>query len=421
MNLKRAVYKEIISDIARKEIGILIGPRQVGKTTLLRELARYCRKIKVNHRYFNLEMPADAQYFSRDSGEILKDFCRGKQVILIDEFHYLSNATKLFKSIYDGCEGVKVYASGSSAVEMHRHLKESLAGRRRLYRLFPLSFAEWLPSKSPKIRLPKNINDEVASRTHSVLRKHLEEYIIFGGLPGLVHEKGIDAKKRLLLDLVVTYIQKDIKALLREEDILSFNRLIILLAGQEGGLLSESHISRDLNYSLRQVRNDLAILNQMFLLDILKPFFTNRGRELKQTNKIYYFDTGIRNAILRDFRGLNQRPDKGELMESFVLHQMQENLKVSQEIYYWRTREKDEVDFVLVQDRLPIAVEVKSKMDAMEIPAGIKQFLKKYPECKQAVVLNDHLYGNLNFQNKNILFAPHYYASFIPSIFERNA
>ena len=417
MNLKRSIYEEILTDLTRKEIGIIIGPRQAGKTTLLKELARHCRKEKIRYRYFNLEMPADAQYFSRDFGKILNDFCRGKQVILIDEFHYLPNATKLFKSIYDGCKGVKVYASGSSAVEMHRHLKESLAGRRHLYRLFPLSFAEWLPGKSTKLRLPENIHTEVVRQTHSALRKQLEEYIIFGGMPGLVHEKGTEAKKRLLLDLVVTYIQKDIKALLREEDILSFNRLLVLLAGQEGGLLSENHISQNLNYSLRQVRNDLAILNQMFLLDILKPFFRNRGRELKQTNKIYYFDTGIRNAILRDFRGLNQRPDKGELLESFVLHQMQENLKISQDIYYWRTREKDEVDFVLVQDRIPIAIEVKSKMDLMEIPAGIKQFLKKYPECKQAVVLNEHLYGNMIFQNRNILFAPHYYASLIPSLF----
>ncbi|MBU2495326.1 MAG: DUF4143 domain-containing protein [Candidatus Omnitrophota bacterium] len=142
---------------------------------------------------------------------------------------------------------------------------------------------------------------------------------------------------------------------------------------------------------------------------------------MDSSDKIYYFDTGIRNAILRDFRGLNQRPDKGELLESFVLHQMQENLKISQDIYYWRTREKDEVDFVLVQDRIPIAIEVKSKMDLMEIPAGIKQFLKKYPECKQAVVLNEHLYGKLIFQNRNILFAPHYYASLIPSLFERDS
>lgn len=417
MSLKRIIYNEIVSDFTRREVGIIIGPRQVGKTTLLKEIARNCGKSKLRYKYFDLEMPSDTSFFARDFQYILKDLCKEKQTVLIDEFHYLPNATKLFKSIYDGCKGVKIYASGSSAIEMHRHLKESLAGRRRIYRLFPLSFSEWLPSKTSAIKLPQNIRSKINIQTHNKLAKYLEEFIIFGGMPGLVREKSTDAKKRLLLDLVATYIQKDIKALLREEDILSFNRLLALLAAQEGNLLSENNVSNLLNYSLRQVRKDLAILNQMFLLDILKPFFTNRGRELKQTNKTYYFDSGIRNAILRDFRGLNHRLDKGALLESFVLHEIQKNLRVAQEVYYWRTREKDEVDFILVQDRIPVAIEVKSKLSVPEVPNGIKLFFKKYPECATAVILNDHLTEEIAYQDRTVIFVPHYYASLLPFLF----
>lgn len=418
MALKRIIYGDLIEDIPRREIGIIIGPRQVGKTTLLKEIEACFQKKKCKFRYFNLEMPVDANYFAMGFKEILDDLCKEKQAILIDEFHYLPNATKLFKAIYDGCKRLKVFATGSSAIEMHKHLKESLAGRRRLYRLFPLSFLEWLPSKTKKIILPKNFHSKINLRARRILRKYLEEFIIFGGMPGLVHEKTRDAKKRLLIDLVATYIQKDIKALLREEDILSFNRLLVLLAGQEGGLLSESSVSRDLNYSLRQVRKDMAILSQMFLLDVLRPFFSNRGRELKQTNRIYYFDSGIRNAILRDFRPLNKRPDKGALLESFVLHEIQKNLKVTQEIYYWRTRLKEEVDFILVQDRIPVAIEVKSKLSVPEVPVGIKQFLRKYPECNTAVVLNDDLMQDVACGNKRVIFAPHYYAWLIPSLYK---
>jgi len=418
MNLKRIIYDEIVSEISRKEVGIIIGPRQVGKTTLLKEVAAYSRNHKVKYRYFNLEMPSDTHYFARDITDVLDDIGREKGLLLIDEFHYLPNATKLFKAIYDGLKGIKVFASGSSAIEMHRHLKESLAGRRRLYKLFPFSFSEWLPSKSKSIKPPKKITSSFNPSSHCRLKKYLEEFVIFGGMPGLVHEKTQEAKKRLLLDIVATYIQKDIKALLREEDILSFNRLLSLLAAQEGGLLSENSVSQALNYSLRQVRKDIAILSQMFLLDVLKPFFNNRGRELKQTNKIYYFDSGIRNAILRDFRGFNQRADKGALLESFVFHEMQKNLTVSQEIYYWRTREKEEVDFVLVQDRIPIAVEVKSKLVAADIPLGVKQFLKKYPESDKAIVLNEDLNKTVNYQGKTIIFLPHYYASLIPALYQ---
>ncbi len=418
MSLKRIIYTDIIADLRRREVGIVIGPRQVGKTTLLKEISSFCRKNKNKYKYFNLELPVDANYFARDFKEVIDDLCKEKGLILIDEFHYLPNATKLFKAIYDGFNGIKIYASGSSAIEMHKHLQESLAGRRRLYRLFPLSFFEWLPSKSKSIKPPKDIYMPVKIATHRILKKRLEEFIVFGGMPGLVHEKTPEAKKRLLLDLVATYIQKDIKALLREEDILSFNRFLTLLAAQEGSLLSENSVSQDLNYSLRQVRKDLAILSQMFLLDMLKPFFTNRGRELKQVNKIYYFDSGIRNAILRDFRPLNKRPEKGALLESFVLHEMQKHLKVSQEIYYWRTREKEEVDFIIVQDRIPIAVEVKSKLQGLIVSPGLKNFFKKYPECQTGVILNDDIYKKIEYQDRTILFAPHYYACMLSLLFE---
>ena len=314
MELERIIYQDIANDQNRKEIGVIIGPRQVGKTTILKKLAASYQNKKTQFRYFNLELPSDANFFARDFQEILEDLSKTKQTVLIDEFHYLPNATKLFKAIFDGFKNLKIYASGSSAIELHKHLKESLAGRRRLYRLYPLSFSEWLPSKPIKYTLPKSMKSKMSAEAHKALRKAFKEYVIFGGMPGLIHERNVEDKKRLLVDLVATYIQKDIKALLREEDILSFNRLITILAGQEGGLLSENGISKDLNYSLRQVRKDVSILNQMFLLDVLKPYFTNRGRELKQTNKIYYFDSGIRNAILNYFRELENRPDKGVLL-----------------------------------------------------------------------------------------------------------
>lgn len=419
MELKRIIYDRIVGELKRREIGVIVGPRQVGKTTLLKEIEAYCKTKTIKYRYFNLEIPSDANYFAQDVQVILDDLSKTKQVVLIDEFHYLPNATKLFKSVFDGYKDLKIYASGSSAIEMHKHLKESLAGRRLVYRVFPLSFSEWLPSKKHAPGLPVKMDSKINQQTHKSLKQYLNEYVVFGGMPGLVHEKNKENKKRLLIDLVATYIQKDIKALLREEDILSFNRLINLLAAQEGGMLSESSVSQTLNYSLRQVRKDIAILNQMFLMDVLKPYFTNRGRELKQTNKIYYFDSGIRNAVLSDFRSLKDRPDKGALMESFVLHEMQKHLKVSQEIYYWRTREKFEVDFVIVQDRIPIPIEVKSKIAKGDMPSGIRNFIEKYPEIKTAVVINDDVQETVKYKNTDIIYIPHYYAMCIPDLYKK--
>ena len=416
MELSRNILRSLEDDFDRKEVRIVVGPRQVGKTTILKKIARRCAARKITHQYYNLEIPKDAQHFARPVGDVLKDLTVKKQIIFIDEFHYLPNATKLFKAIFDGYPSVRIYASGSSAIEMHKHLKESLAGRRLFYRVFPLSLGEWLPSRST-IQLPRSWQSSLSGRAHAAMKNYIGEFVIFGGMPGLIHQKTKEKKKRLLLDLVETYIQKDIKALLREEDILSFNRLLALLASQEGKLLSEIGFSQTLNYALRQVRKDLAILQQMFLLNVIKPFFNNRGRELKQTNKTYFFDTGIRNAILRDFRALHGREDKGELLESFVLAEMQKHLRIGQDIYYWRTREKDEVDFILVQDRTPVAVEVKSKMTSADVPQGVRRFLQQYSNCRKAVVLNNDIFQKVVFDKRDVIFAPHYYARLIPGLF----
>lgn len=416
MELSRKILELLREDFDRKEARIIIGPRQVGKTTILKKIMRYCINRKIPYVYFNLEVPAHAEHFARPMGTVLKELTAKGQVVFIDEFHYLPNATKLFKAVFDQYPSVRIYASGSSAIAMHKHLKESLAGRRLLYRIFPLSFEEWIPSRS-KVTLPDSWSVTVPNRSHAILRRLLEQFVVFGGMPGLVHEKTVENRKRLLLDLVETYIQKDIKALLREEDILSFNRLLSLLASQEGGILSEISLSQALNYSLRQVRKDVAILQQMFFLSVIKPFFNNRGRELKQTNKIYFFDTGIRNAILRDFRSLKERDDKGALWESFVLAEIQKNLGIGQDIYYWRTRRKDEVDFIIVQDRAPIAVEVKSKLTGPDIPPGVRSFLQQYPNCRKAVVLNNNFLQKVVFNGRDVIFAPHYYARLIPGLF----
>ncbi len=416
MKLTRNISERIEKDFDRKEARVVVGPRQVGKTTILKVVAKRCADKKIPYVYFNLEVPAHAEHFARPMKVVLQELTSKGQVVFIDEFHYLPNATKLFKAIFDEYPLIRIYASGSSAIEMHKHLKESLAGRRLLYRVFPLSFEEWIPSRS-KVRLPDSWSAVVPQRSHTVLRSLLGDFVIFGGMPGLIHEKTVEDRKRLLLDMVETYMQKDIKALLREEDILSFNRLLSIVAAQEGGTLSEMSLSQTLNYSLRQVRKDLAILQQMFLLSMLKPFFNNRGRELKQMNKTYYFDTGIRNAVLRDFRPMQDRDDKGALWESFALAEMQKNLGVGQDIYYWRTRRKEEVDFILVQDRTPIAVEIKSKLSGTDIPLGLRAFLQQYPNCPKAVVLNNDILQKVAFNGREVIFAPHYYARLIPGLF----
>ena len=166
MKIERSVYSQLVSDLNRQEVSIILGPRQVGKTFLLRELEKDARGRGLRTRYYNLELPHDLRAFNKDDYELLHMLTTDLDVVFIDEFHYLPNASKIFKSVYDSGAKTKIVATGSSAVEMHKHLKESLAGRRLAVRLMPLSFTEYVQKGKER-------------------RSLLNDYLIFGGLPGL--------------------------------------------------------------------------------------------------------------------------------------------------------------------------------------------------------------------------------------------
>ncbi len=143
MNIKRHVYSQLVDDLRRPEVSIILGSRQVGKTFLFKELESDARARGLRTRYYNLELPYDLLAFNKDDNELLRMLTTDLDIVFIDEFHYLPNASKLFKSIFDAGSKTKIVATGSSAIEMHKHLKESLAGRRLAVRLMPLSFAEY--------------------------------------------------------------------------------------------------------------------------------------------------------------------------------------------------------------------------------------------------------------------------------------
>ncbi len=414
--INRNIFNELINDLDRREITVLIGPRQVGKTTLLKALKTYCdaQSLPVIG-YRDLEQPVDSAFFARSRAEILEELKSGKGVLLIDEFHYIPNATQLFKAIYDGLPLIKIFATGSSSVEMHRHLKESLAGRRRIHRIFPMDFREYLQTTSVSF-FPSSLKEPVPSPVRTQWREAWDQFIGYGSLPGVIRETSADEKKRVLLDYVATYIQKDVKALLREEDILTFNKMLILLAHQSGSLLNESNIANDLKYSPRQVRKDLDILQQTYVLDLVMPYFRNRATELKKTPKAYLYDLGIRNILLSDFSDVGGRLDKGSISETAVYQELKKHLQITQQIFFWRTKQKDEVDFVLVKDRKPLPVEVKGKLNRAEIPGSLRKFLKIYPESACGIVLNDDLMAETEIDGHRVYFAPHAYASLIPGL-----
>jgi len=327
--------------------------------------------------------------FNKTDAEIFKMLTRDADVIFIDEFHYMKNASKIFKAIFDSHKRVKIFASGSSSIEMHKHIKESLAGRRLTTEIAPLSFDEF----SQKAR---------KGGTTGLF----DEYATYGGLPGLINMADAPSKIRILNELLATYIQKDVKGLVKEENIRAFNNLIYLLAESQGSLISENNLAREIGLTAATVNRHLSILDNTYVCHPVHSYSRNLGNELKKSKKIYFYDLGIRNALLKDFGTLNQRSDKGTIHESFVFLQLACALKPNMEIKFWRNKAGQEIDFVLLKDRRPFLIEVKSSLRNREIPPAMKIFLTNYPETTGAVIFSENQTGTEKFLGKTIRFEP---------------
>jgi len=381
--VKRFIYDQLAQELKKPEILILIGARQVGKTYLLDQLEAEIRSQQKTYKYFNLELPQDSRIFNKEIEELYDELTIDTDFLFIDEFQYFENASKFFKAIFDDkCRNTKVIASGSSSLEIHRHLKESLAGRKKEKRIYPLSFQEY-----------KQAN------------KSFDNYLIFGGMPGLTKLKKKSDKLDLLSNLLQTYILKDIKSLILEENVPAFNDLIYLIANYQGQTVSINNLSNELRIDNKTTERYLYLLEQTFVLYPLSGFSGNLSNEIKKSKKYYIYDLGIRNLLLNNFKSINSRNDKGQIYETYVHYFLKYNRPINSDLRFWRTRNGDEVDFIYIKDQDLYPIEVKSKLDKDNIPAGLAKFLRTYSKkIKKGFIINETLETKSSYEGIEIEF-----------------
>jgi uncharacterized protein len=383
MIIARTVLSDLKKELTNPEVKILLGPRQVGKTTLLREIEKFSKTLNKKTSFFDLEQPDILAAFNINDAQIITMLKSSGNVIFIDEFQYLQNASKIFKAIYDSGHNIKVFCSGSSSLEIHKHLKESLAGRRFLFNILPLSFSE----------------------IHKKFKTFpFDTYLIYGGMPALTHTNDKERKQQILSELLNSYILKDIKSLVKEENIRAFNHLLYLLAERQGSTISIHSLANQIGLSSKGTNRYLDILEGTYVNFRIFSYSNNLGNELKKSCKTYLYDLGLRNMILKDFSDISDRSDKGTLFESYVFLKLKSILKPNMEIKFWRTKDGNEVDFILSINRKPIPIEVKSSLKKPAIPAGLKIFLKRYPKTKKAYIVNQSLSTALSHNNCTIQF-----------------
>jgi len=406
--VKREISTKLKKHLEKQEITILSGARQVGKTTLLKQLKKYL----INKGYpenqiitFNLDTIYELELFQSQQKFInfLKERT-GKQklFVFIDEAQRVENAGIFFKGIYDLNLPLKFVLTGSSSLEIKSKIHEPLTGRKRVFHLYPFSFAEYLSSQD-EILSKLLIKDDISTYDQNQILEHLFSFINWGGYPNVALENNILEKKEILKEIFSSYLEKDIIGFLKIRNPSNLTNLATLLSAQTGQLLNTNTLSKSLKTERKTLENYLEILEKTFVIKRIPPFFKNYRKEIVKMPKPYFLDTGLRNFSLGLFQNLETRPDKGQLLENFIFSELLKHTE--DKLHFWRTREKTEIDFVITDlHGNIIPIEVKSNLfKKPEVPRAFRNFITHY-QPKQAFVINLGFQGKTQINNTTVSF-----------------
>jgi uncharacterized protein len=382
----RKKYAIIKNHLTVKEFTILIGARQTGKSTILKQLAEELKKEGRSVVFLNLERKEILLDLNQNPENIYK-YCppvsiNDKTFVLIDEIQYLQDPTNFLKLLYDEhAQLLKIIATGSSAFYIDKHFKDSLAGRKKIFELYTLDFEEFLDFKEQKELLNElkyiQKNNLKRSVFENQLFAYLDEYINYGGYPAVVLEPDITSKIERLKEIRDSFVKRDIlEAGINDED--KFYRLFIILASQIGNLVNVNELSKTLKITNITIEKYLIILQKCFHIRLIKPFHKNIRKEIVKMPKIYFEDLGLRNIMINYFTTIDQRIDKGELLENYV-YRKTANGTDKDSIKFWRTADGTEVDFI-IEDYFENgkSIEVKFNKEEAKI-SKYKKFTEAYP------------------------------------------
>jgi predicted AAA+ superfamily ATPase len=408
--IKRKVFEELKSHLTSKEISLIVGPRQVGKTTLMLLLKEHLENEGKKTLFLNLDVEHDKQFFVSQSALIRKinlELGNERGYVFIDEIQRKENAGIFLKGIYDLNLPHKFIVSGSGSLELKEKIHESLVGRKRIFELTPVSFEEFVNFKTDYLYEDK-LSDFFEIEKEKT-ENFLKEYLNFGGYPRVVLEEKLSEKIKIIDEIYHSYLEKDISNLLKVERVDAFTSLIKILASQIGRLLNYSELSSTLCISMQTLKNYLWYAEKTFIIQRITPYFKNVRKEITKSPTVYFYDLGLRNYALGFFGKVEFSPDLGFLFQNFVFNILKEKIRFSNaNIHFWRTKDKAEVDFIIDLGKEVLPVEAKyKKLREPQIERSTKSFIEKY-QPKQAWVINLNLDKEIKLNNTKIRFLPFY-------------
>jgi len=327
MIIERKMQGKIEQSLFNGKVIVLYGARQVGKTTLLRAIEK---KYPLDSVYFNCDEPDIRLAFSNTTSTAIKSFIGNKKLILLDEAQRVENIGLTLKLLVDNFPKTQVIATGSSSFDLSNKIVEPLTGRKYEFYLYPFSLEE-LEQQYSKLEL----------------RRLLDQRMIFGMYPEVV--ENADEVENTVKNLARSYSYKDVLQYdgIRNPEVLE--KLLQAVALQIGNEVSYNELGRLVGINRITVNNYLNILEKAFIIFRLRPLSRNPRKELARHHKIYFYDTGIRNALINNFNPLSLRADTGVLWENFwIAERIKNNSNYERDVkmYFWRTYSQQEIDFV---------------------------------------------------------------------------
>ena len=378
MYIQREIQKKFEKINKIYSIVAMVGARQSGKTTFLKE-----NIPKSNYSYLLFDDPDIKELFENDIKSFEAQYLAKNKISVLDEIHYCSDAGQKLKYLADS--GYKLWITSSSEMILGEKVLSFLVGRVSILKLYPFSLSEFLESKNQKI-----ISDKIIQR--AVL-----EHMVYGGYPKVIINKDVELKKIILRDIYTTMILKDVANTFSINDINSLEKFAKYISYNIGNVISYENISNNLDMPFQTIKKYLDAMEKSHLIIRILPFYKNKLKEIVKQPKIYFIDNGLRNAVLNDFKS----EIYGNVFENYVLTEL---LKMGKTLKYWRTKAGAEVDFIIEDGLEVIPIEVKINAKPNKVEKSLKSFIETYKPKKAFVITYKGKKGEIKVGNCKVVF-----------------
>lgn len=393
--MKRFLYSDLIEHLPKKQITLLVGARQVGKTTLLRQVESHLKAEREAVFFLSLENKRTLQLLNEDPKNLFQlipvPVNGDRTTILMDEVQYLDDPSNFLKFHYDVTgEQLKFVVTGSSHFYIDRTFKDSMAGRKRIFELPTLGFDEVLHFRGRDDLVSAIGSEQIPLVYKDEMMPLFYDYLVYGGYPEVVLASSLSDRKEILRELRNSYVKKDVQeAGLQHPDL--YLKLMKIAADQVGSLFNLNSLSSELSADNKTLKSYLWVMQKAFHVHCVSPFHKRVASELRKMPKVFFADLGLRNSLLNKFSPIGARDDCGDLLENYVYLRLKQSAE-EELIKYWRTQSKQEVDFVVQRDDgTAAAYEVKWQAKSFR-PSKYKFFQKQYPEIPLACISRENAF-----------------------------